>query len=114
MHAENGNIKGTQKYHPYRRRSQRKHKGKYRPTPDVDTVFPEIPDYHPNEVTNRWSIEAQLMRTREATPTIIKVEEGEIPSQLDDQTLEEVEELTVTERIWRYNRWKKELTVATE
>ena len=66
-------------------------------------MFLDIPDYHPNEVTDRWSIEAQPMRTRETTPTIVKVEEGEIPSQLDDQTLEEIEELTVTERVWRYN-----------
>ena len=36
-------------------------------------------------------------RTRETMPTIVKVKEGEIPSQLDDQTMEEIEELTVTE-----------------
>ena len=29
------------------------------------------------------------------TLTVVKVEEGEIPSQLDDQTLEEIEELMV-------------------
>ena len=71
-------------------------------------MFPEVPDYHSSEVTDRWSIEAQPTRTREMTPTVIKVEEGEIPSQLDDQTLEEIEELMVTECVWRYNRWKKE------
>ena len=112
MHAENGNIKETQKYHPYQRCSQRKHKGKYCPTPDVDTVFPEVPDYHPSKVTDQWSVEAQPTRMRETTPTVVKIEEGEIPSQLDDQTLKEIEELTVTERVWRYNQWKKESMVA--
>ena len=75
--------------------------GKYRPTPDVDIIFPEVPDYHPSKVTDRWSVEAQPMKTREMTPTIVKVKEGEIPSQLDDQTLEEIEKLTVTECVWR-------------